>query len=125
MCLANVKFALEKTNEGYIGYGYKAVYDNGKGILTGTDRGGIISKKGWMKAKCPELRSESTNSTPYIGGFHIFLTERAAREYCGGTTIIKVKFRKVLAFGSNFTCSRNAACIIAEEMKFDSIVPKV
>lgn len=124
MCLANVKFALEKTNEGYIGYGYKAV-DEIDGKLYGMDKGGLISKRGWMKAICPELNDESEKRTPYIGGFHIFLTERAAREYCAGTTIIKVKFPKVLAFGSNFTCSGNSACIIAEEMKFDSIVSKV
>jgi hypothetical protein len=93
--------------------------------LSGTDRGGKIPRKKWVKSKA-ELISAS-NRAEYLAGFHIFLSHHDAVAYTipeGPYVLAKVKFKNVLAFGEQLTNypTKAVPCVIADEIKFVEII---
>ena len=122
MCLKTCSLSLEYDNKAhmYVGYGYKAIW-NAK-----------LDKK-WKEAngneKSLNLSHENANDhTTYIPGFHIFLCEEDARNYSAhynSGDIVKVKFREVLAFGTNSSGVDYKNCVVTRYMKVVEILERV
>lgn len=119
MCLNSAIFALvEDEEDGIVGYGYKAVYKDMDGDFRGIDYLGDIPKDVWMKSNKPTRECEETRQQ-YLAGFHLFLDVRSASQYSDDVTVLKFKFRNVLAFGMQDTSYGGLnPCIIADEIKF-------
>lgn len=122
MCMNSVKFALEydKNARDYVGYGYKRLEDYEykkykKWCVADGDWGDV------RKDKTINLRNTKVNGNTkklsYIPGFHIFLNKEDADAYSEYGNTIKVKFRGVLAFGTNETRFGSRDCVIATHMK--------
>ena len=117
MCMSTVQFALEydKGCRDFVGIGYKKVTET-----KSTNKKWQEAKGGWGSKSSSLKTSEKTgpHNKQYIPGFHIFLNKNNAETYGGGgSCIVKVKYRGVLAFGKNETGGGYGDCIIASHMK--------
>jgi hypothetical protein len=125
MCLSTIDFALENESGELVGYGYKVVYVEEDGTYGGTDFLSGLTDNRWLQAEAPVIHTDD-DCKQYLAGFHIFLTAEEARRYVGSDKdflVIKVKFKKVLAFGRQSNYDENdkpllSPCVIANEIKF-------
>jgi hypothetical protein len=126
MCLKTVDFALQydRRNKFYYGIGYKKVDDK-----IAKDLRNWKEATGWETHSLHLAKECSGDGKEYRPGFHIFLDEQSARDYQSrSSVIIRVKFREVLAYGTNETNYdenlrwNSAPCVIARYMKLDEIL---
>lgn len=137
MCLKSTKdgFALEYDSnvKDFVGYGYKILEEV------------VYNKyKRWKEAKGNKfdenlyaLKAEvntSDNKSVYYPGFHIFINKEDARNYRHaeyGSKVVKVKYRGVVAFGTNEVDFINkniygnktyGPCVIARYMKLVEVL---
>jgi hypothetical protein len=121
MCMQTTQFALtwDKGCRDYVGYGYKNLKDE---RVTQYKRKWVEAKGGWgdNTSTLKKCQIPSDDGMNYHPGFHIFLKEEDAKNYTRQSErkIIKVKFRGVLAFGTNETGPKYGPCVIATHMKF-------
>ena len=124
MCLYTRNFSLEKDPETgeFYGIGYKALVDD-NGLLSGTDHLDTFSLTEWLKAEgVKEAIYTDKEDGAYYPGFHLFLCPEDALAYQEDCVVGKFKYRKVLAFGKNYTYDDYKECVVAEEMKFVELV---
>jgi hypothetical protein len=126
MCLKKVDLALGFENDEIVGYGYKTVLVHDSPYvkrsedrkLTGTDylTYNDISFDKWVKSNAMYLGT----TFGYKLGFHIFLNKLAAEDYIAHPSkrIYLVKFKEVLAFGSNTTLNSYGPCVVANQIQF-------
>lgn len=80
--------------------------------------------KGYNYLGNNKIKADDNNT--YHAGFHIFLTKRAAQQYCWGWgDLYEVEYKNITAFGVNEVSrcpSRNritgASCIIAQYIRY-------
>ena len=141
MCLQKVDLNLmwDARQQDYVGYGYKVMHDNEipkykKWKMAGGNFHKVLTpsnrKERWMKNT---IESSIKGKKLYHPGFHIFLNKEDARCYNTTTTLVKVMFKGVLVFGTNFTHTywnykRNknvnnyAPCVVATHMKIVEVL---
>lgn len=125
MCLAKVHVTL-RNKEGDVTpkegkfVGYKAFKLNSKGAVCPPAFGpskGVPTLGRWRTASNTVLNQNSTKSTDYTSGFHIFLSEEDAREYKSSpAAIFEVEFKEIVAIGKQDT-SDNGLTVVAKKMK--------
>lgn len=128
MCMNKVNFTLvwDEKEKDYIGEGYKSITClDSKGRINQSVMAKYYSTKKFMEAQ-PIAKNDiiyALDNKTYANGFHIFLKRGDAEKY-GGNTVVKVKFKGVIAFGTNragYNSQRNKAnygpCIIASQIK--------
>jgi hypothetical protein len=128
MCLHETQLVLtwDKNAKAYVGEGYKNLPKEKVGRL-GRWQEAIGNSSGYGKPEELRSRFQTTDTSKvYHPGFHIFLNEQDAREYKYGklsNEIVKVKFKVVLAFGTNEVNYKSGVgmaygpCVIAQYMK--------
>ncbi len=124
MCMNETFFSMKKTKNGYVGTGYKVLYeDDKKDHFNVSFNGTKLVKKGqWVEDKAPGSLVDNRGGT-YPKGFHIWTTLEDAKRYGGAQNVYKVEFMNIVAVGTNNTGgSHYKTCIIARKMK---IVSKV
>lgn len=119
MCLHNISLNTKKTKNGFVGIGYKALFDKPKLNV-------------WKKAKrtggCNEL---SDTSQEYYPGFHIFLDIKDAINYDDVYNyIVEVSFKEIICFGTNIVYNSSSGddyfrnCVVANWMKINKIIQR-
>lgn len=121
MCMSTVAKDYRNVKKRDFGIGYKMM-TGGKGLYHSylTD----LRLKKWYKANI-NSKIGAYDGKDYRSGFHIFLSEKDARDYSNGT-LIRVRYRGVSSIGTNITGRstdrREAACVIADEMFLEEVI---
>jgi hypothetical protein len=135
MCLSTIDFALsydEKLKD-FIGYGYKclSIYEYNKFSQNKnwrTAEGSKVTYSSNAKSVLSTRTIYSNDNNKYHPGFHIFTKLEDAQNYSRYKSIrkiVKVKYRGVLAFGTNELYGNGledtlptGPCVIAKYIKF-------
>lgn len=135
MCMNLIHFSFEKDKDYGIGYKSYLREKHGKMRIIGAIKSvyfdnNPIPRKKWHKSSTGDISTNSLNR--YTAGFHIFLSQSDAYDYADSddddkyeNVIVRVRFRGVVAFGTNDTNVGDGPCVIAREMYLDEVVEVV
>lgn len=100
------------------GIGWKAMFITSENKAALFD--GHYHVNTWVKAENnyhdEEALIHDGQGEKYPSGFHVLLTREAARNYTSKKSVCKVKFRKVVAIGTQRVKGKEEPCIIAKEI---------
>ncbi len=101
-------------------YGWKWVYLDSDDSVGGYDRGGNYQRGVWIQDRnTGEIGTDDFEMYP--AGFHIFVDKEAAKSYASPSCnckLIRVRYRQVVAIGSNADFFGNRNCVIAREIYY-------
>lgn len=97
------------------GIGWKAMFITSENKAALFD--GHYHVNTWVKAENSYNDTiDDDDNIQYPSGFHVLLTREAARNYTSKKSVCKVKFRKVVAIGTQRVKGKEEPCIIAKEI---------
>ncbi len=142
MCMNSTTFTTKwcPKEKAWVGIGYKA-YDDcvDKSGRVRWERLNNVKPKVWMtahgnfgsKAVKGSLKADNTvDCYEYMNGypraFHIWLKEKDAQDYRSNINgiVVKVLYKNVLAFGTNYCSGGSRDCLISQDMKILEVLDK-